>query len=216
MLRVKYKLHSCIVVTVLDFKLTNWREQHRLIALEPQIVQMAFAPRGSKGPGRSPKQSPYQTASASSHKPSSRAKTCLSFETPPGKACDDACSVRSSCGSDSRNTFKPSSTSWYVITHTTQLVCSVTDSQGTESACTCRRGDDLATAGSQTPGTSHAIPHAHGNLSGMHLIHEHTSYSQDDGLVTPAPKEGQRFRSNLQLESTSSQVCNYHTKTCCC
>lgn len=84
-----------------------------------------------------------------------------------------------------------------------------------KSACICRKGDDLATAGSQTPGTSYALPDAHGNVSGMHLIHEHTSYSQNDGLVTPAQKEGRRFGPSLQpAESiTSSQVqvrsCHY-------
>ena len=112
-----------------------WRVQHQPIALKPQVVQMAFAPRGSKGPNRSPKHSPYRTASAYSHTPSSRAKTSLSFDRvqiPSGKACDDACSVRSSCGSDSRNTFKPSSTSWYVRTHTTHFVCLSLNLQGTE------------------------------------------------------------------------------------
>ncbi|KAL3133541.1 hypothetical protein ABBQ38_007392 [Trebouxia sp. C0009 RCD-2024] len=143
---------------------------------------MAFAPRGSKIPSRSPNQSPYRTASTSSHIPGSKAKISLSFDrvqTPSGKASDDACSVRSSCGSDGKSTFKPSGTAW--------------------------TGDDLATASSQTPGTSDKHP-AHNDCAGMHLIHENTSYSGNAGLVTPAPREGQKFTASLpQLEDSSPQ-----------
>ncbi|KAL3148848.1 hypothetical protein ABBQ32_001724 [Trebouxia sp. C0010 RCD-2024] len=143
---------------------------------------MAFAPRGSKIPSRSPKQSPYRTASTSSHIPGNKAKISLSFDrvqTPSGKASDDACSVRSSCGSDGKSTFKPSGTAW--------------------------TGDDSATASSQNPSISDMHP-ARTDNAGMHLIHENTSYSGNAGLVTPAPREGQKFTASLpQLADTSPQ-----------
>ena len=169
---------------------------------------MAFAPRGSsKIPSRSPKQSPYRTASSSSHIPGSKAKMSLSFDrvqTPSGKTSDDACSVRSSCGSDGKSTFKSSGTAWYdmIWSQSSSMSAPVTDFQA---ICMHRKGDDLAAASSQTPGASDT----HGDCAGMHLIHENTSYSGNAGLVTPAPREGQKVTASLpQPEDSSSQVCN--------
>ena len=181
--------------------------------LAPAPFTMAFAPRGSKlkGPSRSPKQSPYPSASASSHTPASKAKVSLSFDrvqTPPGRACDDACSVRSSSGSDSRCTFRPSGTAWYITAPNTRSSAPSLTIQGTE--IICRKGYDLATAARQT---SDALSTAQSNCSGMHLIHEDISYSQNAGLVTPAPREGQRFGASLHLADSSPRVRNRCTSS---
>lgn len=69
----------------------------------------------------------------------------------------------------------------------------------------CRTGDDSATASSQNPSISDMHP-ARTDNAGMHLIHENTSYSGNAGLVTPAPREGQKFTASLpQLADTSPQ-----------
>ena len=74
-------------------------------------LSMAFAPRSNQGPRRSP----YHAGSLASHTPSSKVKMSLSFDKAPrtpGAMLDDACSVQSSSGSDSRSRLRQPGTAW--------------------------------------------------------------------------------------------------------
>ncbi|KAL0021946.1 hypothetical protein WJX79_010853 [Trebouxia sp. C0005] len=127
---------------------------------------MAFAPRSSQGPRRSP----YHAGSVASHTPSSKVKMSLSFDKAPrtpGAMLDDACSVQSSSGSDSRSRLRQPGTAW--------------------------KGDEVVATSSATPdGTSDIPPSTTHTNTDTYQEHAHTSFSQHSGLTTPASKEGQR------------------------
>ncbi|DBA74264.1 hypothetical protein WJX77_008079 [Trebouxia sp. C0004] len=129
---------------------------------------MAFAPRSSQGPRRSP----YHAGSLPSHTPSSKVKVSLSFDKgprTPGATLDDACSVQSSSGSDSRSRLRQPGTTW--------------------------KGDEVVATSSATPqadGTPDVAPSTFDSNTGTYQEHDNTSLSLHSGLTTPASKEGQR------------------------
>ena len=80
---------------------------------------MAFAPKSSKVPRRSP----YHQTSLPCSSGNSKARMALTFDAVPSALADDACSMQGSCGPDFRSRLRTPGTAWYVSETVSHQAC---------------------------------------------------------------------------------------------